>query len=131
MNFIQKYWWIILIAIIVLAILWYAFGKKKEVPAAPVIAPGIFQGPFMDSTPGQMGACDKYFNSREELEAKIKLIEGQIGNTPGSSDWAQQVYAGIQDSSSKCGGLTFEQCRRISALYTLAQQGWCIPTSYK
>lgn len=128
---IKKYWWIILIAIVILVALFYAFGQKKEEPI--VISPGAFQGPFL---PAQSGACDKYFNSKDELEAKIKLIEAQIGpimpQLPAvPTDWAIDINNKTKQSWDACGGKTFEECRRMNAIYVLAQQGWCIPENYK
>lgn len=131
MKFLTKYWWVAIIIIVIIALVAYFMGGKKEAPA-PIVSPGFFQGPFM---PSEAGTCDKYFKTKAELEAKIKLIENQIGPIlpplPAQpTDWAIKIFEGTKQSWSECGGKTFEECRRLNAIYVLAQQGWCIPQDY-
>lgn len=127
MKFLTKYWWVAIIIIVIIALVAYFMGGKKEAPA-PIVSPGFFQGPFLAS---ENGACDKYFKSKADLEAKIKLIEQQIGDLAGPyNDWKTKIIESTKQSWSECGGKTFEECRRLNAIYVVSQQGWCIPEDY-
>lgn len=99
MKFIEKYWWVLLILVIVAIVLYMYFSKDTaKTPTTTTTDPCV---------------ASKY-------ATQIAGMETQIDANP---TWKSDLEGKLTNASDACFGKTYEQCRRINAIWQLKTEG--------
>ena len=96
MNTVKKYWWVGLLALLV--VLWLVWMKRTKNGQASI-------------------TCKK--KSPEDYGAALAYMESQIDQ---SEEWKATVLAQTENINHNCFNKTYEECRGLNADYWLTKK---------